>query len=631
VPFRPLSLTTVSARLKISRRTALIVGAVLVLLAGTVTAIALNAPADKPAKSLVYSDLLKAMDDRQVASAELSPNRSSLHVELRDGRAADLAFPPAADDLADRLADAGARVSVRAPRPGIPTPLAILLVAIVVLASVALVRHASRKRRAIAAGADMDLRKTAEVSDDTRPALGFRDVAGCEEAVEEVSEFVEFLRDPARFASVGAKMPSGVILHGPPGTGKTLLAKALAGEAGCSFFAVSGSDFVEQFVGVGAKRVRDLFSRARESEDGAVIFIDEIDAIGKKRSGNAAGGAEEREGTLNELLVQMDGFPTDRRVVVVAATNRLDTLDDALLRPGRFARQVRVDLPTEDGRREILGLHAQGKPLAEDVDLDRLARVTSGCSGADLEDMLNEAAIMAARSNRGLIAQEDLEEGFLRAIAGPEKRSGGLSADEKETVAAHEAGHVLCAELCASADKAQRATIRPRGRAAGLAVYGRTDRSLHDAESIHVRLVCLLGGRAAEWVRFGKVSSGAANDLQQANSIARSAVQELGLSDATGKLVDSGGPMSDATRAIMDSETERLVAEAYRDAIALLEEHRDELDRLTEALLTAEDVDRAEILVALGPDLPQRTLRPNFGSGRPAVAAATRVDASRAG
>ena len=613
------------SRPKISRRTALIaVALTLLLAAGVVTTVALT-PETKPARTLVYSDLLKAMDEREVASAELHPGRSSLHVKLRDGRSADLAFPPAAEDLADRLADAGARVSVRAARPGIPTPLAIVLVALVVLASVGLVRHLTRRRRAIAAGADMDLRKNAEVSDDTRPALGFRDVAGCEEAVEEVSEFVEFLRDPARFASVGAKMPSGVILHGPPGTGKTLLAKALAGEAGCSFFAVSGSDFVEQFVGVGAKRVRDLFTRAREADDGAVIFIDEIDAIGKKRSGAAAGGTEEREGTLNELLVQMDGFPTDRRVVVVAATNRLDTLDDALLRPGRFARQVRVDLPTEDGRREILGLHALGKPLAPDVDLDRLARVTSGCSGADLEDMLNEAAIMAARSNRGLIAQEDLEEGFLRAIAGPEKRSGGLSADEKETVAAHEAGHVLCAELCASADKAQRATIRPRGRAAGMAVYGRTDRSLHDAESIHVKLVCLLGGRAAEWVRFGKVSSGAANDLQQANGIARSAVQELGLSDATGKLVDSGGPMSEASRAVMDAETERLVAEAYRDAIALLEEHRAELDRLTDALLTAEDVDRAEILVALGPDLPQRVLRPNFGSGRPAIAAASRA------
>jgi cell division protease FtsH len=611
-------------RPKISRRVlALIVGGCLLLVAvaGTVAA---TRPQTKPATPIVYSDLLEAMDDRAVKSAEMRPARGSVSVELKDGRTAELAFPPSAEDLADRLADAGARVSVKQARPAVPGALVFVIVLLVVLATIGLVRHASRRRRAIAAGGDMDLRKNAEVSDDSRPSLGFADVAGCEEAVEEVSEFVEFLRDPARFASVGAKMPSGVILHGPPGTGKTLLAKALAGEAGCSFFAVSGSDFVEQFVGVGAKRVRDLFNRAREAKDGAVIFIDEIDAIGKKRSGAAQGGTEEREGTLNELLVQMDGFPTDRQVVVVAATNRLDTLDDALLRPGRFARQVRVDLPTEDGRREILGLHATGKPLGDDVDLDRLARVTSGCSGADLEDMLNEAAIMAARSNRGLISQEDLEEGFLRAIAGPEKRSGGLSADEKETVAAHEAGHVLCAELCSSADKAQRATIRPRGRAAGLAVYGRTDRSLHDAESIHVKLVCLLGGRAAEWVRFGKVSSGAANDLQQANSIARSAVQELGLSDATGKLVDSGGPMSEATRSVMDSETERLVAEAYRDAIALLEEHRAELDRLTDALLTAEDVDRAEILVALGPDLPQRTLQPGFGSGRPAVAAATR-------
>jgi cell division protease FtsH len=616
----------VPERIRIPRRALVALIAAVAVLAAAGGALLLTQSGTTPPRPIVYSDLVTAMREHRVLSAEVRSERGSVRVKLRGGRTAELSIPPSAgDELADRLSASGARVSVAATRQPLPLPLAIALVVLIVLASMGLMRVATRKRRAILSGADMNLRKTAEVAEGERPSLGFADVAGCEEAVDEVREFVEFLRDPIRFATVGARMPSGVILHGPPGTGKTLLAKALAGEAGCSFFAVSGSDFVEQFVGVGAKRVRELFGRARDAKDGAVIFIDEIDAIGKKRSGAAAGGAEEREGTLNELLVQMDGFPTDRRVVVVAATNRLDMLDDALLRPGRFARQVRVDLPTEEGRRQILGLHARGKPLDAGVDLDRLARVTSGCSGADLQDMLNEAAIMAARGRRGLISQSDLEEGFLRAIAGPEKRSGGLSDDEKETVAAHEAGHVLCAEICASADKAQRATIRPRGRAAGLAVYGRTDRALHDAESIHVKLVCLLGGRAAEWVRFGRVSSGAANDLQQANGIARSAVQELGLSAMTGNLVDSGGPMSEASRAAMDHETERLVAEAYREAIALLEEHRIELDKLTDALLTAEDIDRAEILAALGRELPQRTLRPGFGSGRPAVAAASRA------
>lgn len=595
---------------------AIAAGVVVLLLLAAAAALVLGS-GDRKVRPMVYSDLLSAISKDRVTAATLDPERGRAAVRLRGApEEVEITVPPEAQDLADRLTASGARVSVRG-HGGLPTPVTFLLVVAIATGLVLLVRT-ERRRRHGRAGADMDLRRSASVDSEDRPLVGFGDVAGCEEAVEEVREFVEFLRSPDRFARVGARMPSGVILHGPPGTGKTLLAKALAGEAGTDFYAVSGSDFVEQFVGVGAKRVRELFSRARKCDAGAVIFIDEIDAIGKKRSSSGHGGNEEREGTLNELLVQMDGFQTDRRVVVVAATNRLDTLDPALLRPGRFARQVRVDLPTEEGRLRILGVHAAGKPIAGDVDLRPLAQITAGCSGADLADMLNEAAIMAARDGRDRLEQRDLEEGLLRALAGPEKKDGGLRDDERRTVAAHEAGHVLTAELCATQDKARRATIKPRGRAAGLALYGRTDRSLHDPAFIHEQLICLLGGRAAEWVTAGKVSSGAANDLQRANGIARQAVEELGLSPVAGQMVASAGELSDRSRAAIDGEVERLVTEAYREAIGLLEDHRAELGRLTEALLAAEDVDRAEILAAIGRDLPARTTTPGFGQLAPA-------------
>ena len=604
------------SRFRLLRPVHLVVLAASIALTATAFVLALSAapPAKPAAKPLVYSDLVRAMDAKQVQSAKVDVVKGRATVTLAGGRTADIRVPPDLKNLPERLTAAGARVTV-ARRSGIPAPIAFLLISSMALAIFLVVRQ-ERRRRSGQLGA-MDLRGSSRLADDDRPVVRFSDVAGCGEAVEEVSEFVEFLREPERFSRLGASMPSGVVLYGPPGTGKTLLAKALAGEAGCAFFAVSGSDFVEQFVGVGAKRVRELFGRARDCEDGAVIFIDEIDAVGKRRGGGGAPGNDEREGTLNELLVQMDGFDSDRRVVVVAATNRLDTLDPALLRPGRLARQVRVDLPSEDGRLEILGVHAKGKPLDDDVSLEQLARITAGSSGADLADMLNEAAIMAARARRDLITQADLEEGHLRALAGPEKRSNSLSDDEKQTVAAHESGHVLAAELCATADKAQRTTIRPRGRAAGLAIYGRTDRALHDPRYIHEQLVCILGGRAAEWVTFGRVTSGAANDLQQANSIARQAVQELGFSPHAGQMVASSGGealnVSENVRASMDAEVERLVSEAYREAIALLSEHRVQLELLTSALLIGEDLDRAEILAALGGPLAPRKTTPGFG------------------
>ncbi len=318
------------------------------------------------------------------------------------------------------------------------------------------------------------------------------------------------------------------MLYGPPGTGKTLLAKAVAGEAGAAFFAMSGSDFVEMYVGVGAGRVRDLFAKARAATP-AIIFIDEVDAIGAKRGGSPESGGSNREAdqTLNQLLVEMDGFGGNERLLVIAATNRLDTLDPALLRPGRFSRHIHVGAPSEEGRLAILDVHAKGKPLAEDVDLPHLAKVTAGASGAELAEMLNEGAIMAARAEHSQITHEDLFEGFLRVVAGPRKASSMLAAGEREAIAYHEAGHVLTAELCPTVDKTLHATINPRGQAAGFAVIGRSDRALHTAQHIHEQLIYILGGRAAEHVIFSTVSSGAANDLEKANEIARTAVERL--------------------------------------------------------------------------------------------------------
>jgi cell division protease FtsH len=441
--------------------------------------------------------------------------------------------------------------------------------------------------------------------------IRFSDVAGAGDAVAELAEAVDFLRNPGRYRRLGAAVPHGVILHGPPGTGKTLLARAVAGEARLPFFAVSGSDFVEMFVGVGAARVRDLFAQARAAENGAVIYIDEIDAVGRRRSG---GGNSDREGdqTLNQLLVEMDGFTRAGQVAVIASTNRLDTLDPALLRPGRFTRHIHVGLPDEQGRYAILQVHARSKPLAPDVDLGALAISTAGSSGADLANMLNEAAIVAARAGSTAITQDDLREGFLRAVAGPRKPDATRSAEDQRAVAYHEAGHVVCAELCPTVDPTLHVTINPRGQAAGFAVVGRSDRTVQTEQEIHEQLVFMLGGRAAEQVVFGTVSSGAAGDLQQANALARRAVEEYGLSARVGQLIRSHEGLSDRTAHRVEREIARIVDDGYRAALALVTQHRQELDRLAGVLIEHGDVDRGQIEAALAgaATVPQRpTLR----------------------
>jgi cell division protease FtsH len=578
--------------------------------------------------ALAYSSLVRKLDAGKATSAHFDPSQDQLLVVMKDGQRFSTYYPDLDESrLANQLTAQGAKVSLQPAGSGgggtSMTPYVIVGI-LFVFFLIALVVNASRRAQgAAAAGGRQSLfshsktRGAELVIPDTR----FGDVAGCDEAVQEVAEMVDFLKNPDRYALTGAKMPAGIVLHGQPGTGKTLLAKAVAGESGVPFFAASGSDFVEMYVGVGASRVRNLFEQARKAAP-AVLFIDEIDAVGKKRGSGAAGGNDEREGTLNQILVELDGFAGRDGLVVMAATNRLDTLDPALLRPGRLSRHVQVGLPSKEGRLAILQVHSRTKPLDVLVDLPELAAFTAGSSGAELAEMVNEGAIMAARDRSAVITQAHLREGFLRVIAGPRKASATLAVGERETIAYHEAGHVLCGELCETIDKTIHATINPRGQAAGFAVTGRTDRSLQDEQHIHEQLIHILGGRAAEHVINGTVSSGAANDLERANEIARMAVERLGLSPEFGQVITHARGLSEEMTALSDREVRRMVDDAYRDAVALVTEHAAQLEAIAQALLTVGDIDRPEIVAAMnGADpkarKPRQPMAPVFREPAP--------------
>jgi cell division protease FtsH len=608
----------------------IIVCALIAIAVATVVAGFATSPAENPGSTRgkqpteqkahdSYSDLLKAADDGNVESLVFNAGSGKADVVYKDGRFADVVLPADNAGLLDRLAQDGTTVSIEGHSGGssdgggsllaaiLPT---LLLIGFVVLV-IAIMRRRAEKNGGGGGsmfGPNMGLRESAEVT--TVPGERFRDVAGVDEAIEELAEIVQFYRDPNRFNLLGARLPSGIMLHGDPGTGKTLLAKALAGEAGLPFYATSGSDFVEKFVGVGASRVRELFAKARRHEEGAVIFIDEIDAVGRSRS--VADGNAEREQTLNQILVELDGFSTTDRIICIAATNRLDVLDPALLRPGRFGRHIAVPLPSAAGRAAILKVHCATKPLAEDVELEELAASMGGLSGAQLAEVANEAAVMAARSQALQIGREHFREGYLRVLAGPKRRSAPIAEGELEVIAAHEAGHVLCAEYGERYEKAQQVTVEPRGQAMGLAVYGQADRALHDAEYLHEALVATLGGRAAEQIMHKRVSSGASNDLQKATELARRAVEEFGFSPRLGQIVAGRSPFAESTRTIVDGEIERMVADAYADALSLLEEHREQLEALTERLLEHRVLERVDILAAIGQVsyAPKRTPRP---------------------
>jgi cell division protease FtsH len=441
------------------------------------------------------------------------------------------------------------------------------------------------------------------------PKSTFTDVAGCEEAIEELGEIKEFLQEPAKFQAVGAKIPKGVLLYGPPGTGKTLLARAVAGEASVPFYSISGSDFVEMFVGVGASRVRDLFEQAKENAP-AIVFIDEIDAVGRHRGAGMGGGHDEREQTLNQLLVEMDGFDVRGGVILIAATNRPDVLDPALLRPGRFDRQIQVDAPDLAGRHEILKVHSRGKPMAADIDLKSVARRTPGFTGADLANVLNEAALLTARQDQKLIDNSSLDEAIDRVIAGPQRRTRLMSEHEKLVTAYHEGGHALVAAALPGSDPVHKVTILPRGRALGYTmVLPDEDKYSQTRSELLDKLAYMMGGRAAEEMVFHDVTTGAGNDIEKATNLARAMVTQYGMTETLGAIklgennaepflgrdIGHSRNYSEDVAAKVDQETKALLAGAHQEAFDILEENRDVLDALVLALLDKETLDKQEV------------------------------------
>lgn len=505
------------------------------------------------------------------------------------------------------------------PPKQIPIWIALIPYVLVIAVFVVLVLFVTRQQ-AKGGGAHSFGKAKVKLGSQEKNRVYFKDVAGAEEEKEELAEVVEFLRDPSKFTKLGARIPHGILLVGPPGTGKTLLAKAVAGEAGVPFYSISGSDFVEMYVGVGAARVRDLFETAKKSP-ASIIFIDEIDAVGRHRGAGLGGGHDEREQTLNQLLVEMDGFGSNDGVIVIAATNRPDILDPALLRPGRFDRQVTVNYPDINGREEILKVHARGKPFEADVDFKKVAQETVGFTGADLSNLLNEAALLSARKGKSLIGMIDIEESFIKVIAGPQKKSAKITPEEKKKTAYHEAGHAILAHMLPTCDPVRQISIIPAGRALGYTI----SHPLEDKYSVYKQelkeeISMLLGGRVAEKIIFSDISGGASNDLQRATAIAKKMVTKLGMSDLgsvvygsehsndevfLGRDFNSIRDFSEETAAKIDNEIKRIIDEAFALAKKILTENIEKLHFIANYLITHEVMDDAQFAHAM--DTPNPT------------------------
>jgi cell division protease FtsH len=464
------------------------------------------------------------------------------------------------------------------------------------------------------------------------PKITFRDVAGVDEAVQELEEIKEFLENPKKFQALGARIPKGVLLYGPPGTGKTLLARAVAGEAGVPFFSISGSDFVEMFVGVGASRVRDLFEQAKQNSP-CIIFMDEIDAVGRHRGAGMGGGHDEREQTLNQLLVEMDGFEMKDNIILIAATNRPDILDPALLRPGRFDRQVVVDRPDRKGRKHILEVHTRGKPLGREIDLDTLAGQTPGFTGADLANLINEAALLTARSGKREVSMKELEEGIMRVIAGPEKKTRVMSEKERLITAYHEMGHAIVGHLLPNCDPVHKISIISRGQALGYTISLPTeDKFLTTRAELTDTMAMTLGGRAAEEIIFGEITTGASNDLEKVTETAKQMVMRFGMSERLGPRVfghDRGQPFlgrefssepdySDEIAREIDDEIRRIVESAHQTAKSLLGERRDDLDHISKLLLERETIDADQFVALLDGKSPEEVFAEDEEPAKPA-------------
>ncbi|MFM7427234.1 MAG: ATP-dependent zinc metalloprotease FtsH3 [Elainella sp.] len=560
-----------------------------------------------------YSQFIEKVEAGQVEKVNISADRSRAQITTSDGQRIAVNLPPD-PELLNTLQTNSVDIAVTPTTDESPWVRVLSTLLIPFLLLVVLFFVLRRAQNGPGSQAMNFGKSRARVQMEPQTQVTFGDVAGIEQAKLELAEVVDFLKNADRFTAIGAKIPKGVLLVGPPGTGKTLLAKAVAGEAGVPFFSISGSEFVEMFVGVGASRVRDLFEQAKANAP-CIVFIDEIDAVGRQRGAGLGGGNDEREQTLNQLLTEMDGFEGNTGIIIIAATNRPDVLDAALLRPGRFDRQVVVDRPDYAGRLEILNVHARGKTLSKDVDLEKIARRTPGFTGADLSNLLNEAAILAARRNLTEISMDEVNDAIDRVLAGPEKKDRVMSEKRKSLVAFHEAGHALVGALMPDYDPVQKISIIPRGRAGGLTWFtpseDRMDSGLYSRSYLQNQMAVALGGRIAEEIVFGEeeVTTGASNDLQQVARVARQMVTRFGMSDRLGPVAlgrSQGGmflgrdimaerDFSEETAAAIDDEVRNLVDQAYRRAKTVLNENRFVLDKLAEMLIERETVDSEEL------------------------------------
>ncbi len=573
---------------------------------------------EKPPK-MDYSELLAQLQTGNVKTIELQMDTASVELKKPVGDSKTINYtvivPPDVTSASERFTNALdnkqiEKYSVTQPSQT-PAWLAILPTFVLVIAPIILWFFFMRRQQGGGTGGNRVMsfgKSRAKLSVDVKRKVTFEHVAGADEEKQELAEIVEFLKAPRKFVELGARIPKGVLLVGPPGTGKTLLAKAVSGEAGVPFFSISGSDFVEMFVGVGASRVRDLFEQAKSNAP-CIIFIDEIDAVGRHRGAGMGGGNDEREQTLNQLLVEMDGFGINDGIIILAATNRPDILDPALLRPGRFDRRVAVGLPDIKGREQILRVHSKGKPLADDVNLGDIARILPGFTGAELENLLNEAALLAARSNKRKIGNEDIKEAAFKVMMGPENKSRVMSEHDRRVTAFHEAGHALAIKLVSSSQNVDRVSIIPAGMAGGYTASRPVEeKSYHTKSQLIEEIIVALGGRAAEEITLNEVSTGAASDLKRVNQIARNMVTKYGMSNKLGNMIFEnenddvfiGGNFaqtrnySDEVAGVIDSEVKHIIDSAYEKTLSLLKANIGKLNRLAEVLLLKEKVEGEE-------------------------------------
>ena len=583
----------------------IIVGIILIVLATAII--------DREDKKLTYSELISKIELSEVTEIEISANGKSAYIKLKGEALQKEVNIPNMESFMDYITDYLKAGNIKLTENsenilitilGLISPFGIIIIALLFLFFTMSANSQNGGSKSVSFGKS----KAKMMTPVDKNKITFADVAGVDEEKEELEEIVEFLKNPAKFTNMGARIPKGVLLVGQPGTGKTLLAKAVAGEAGVPFFIISGSDFVEMFVGVGASRVRDLFDQAKRNSP-CIIFIDEIDAVGRQRGAGLGGGHDEREQTLNQLLVEMDGFSPNEGVIVMAATNRPDILDKALLRAGRFDRQIVVSAPDVLAREQILEVHARKKRIAEDVDLKTIARNTAGFVGADLENILNEAALLAARRNLKEIGMNEIEDAMVKVTMGPEKKTRVRSEKEKKLVAYHEAGHAVVSRYLPTQDKVHQISIVPRGMAGGYTMYRPSeDKSFMSKSEMEESIVSLLGGRVAEQLILNDISTGASNDIERASKIARDMVSKYGMSETIGAIMFGAGQeevflgrdltqsknYSEQTASVIDAETKQIIDNAYKKAQEILSEHIDKLHTVAGILLEKEKIDGEE-------------------------------------